>query len=130
MTYGLGGRLLGLVVECRVADRERFLGAGQHFVEQQHFFLRPATAGGASGSEVLVGDAGEEAVVGVGGELAGALGRGERLLRHAGEVEVPGRDRAGRGGGQHADAAGVVVRAGQRFVAGQIDEPVEQVAAA
>ena len=37
-------------------------------------------------------------------------------------------DRAGGGGGQHADAADVVVRAGQPFVRDDVEECVEHVA--
>ena len=42
---------------------------------------------------------------------------------------MAGRDGAGRGGREHADAAGVVEWARKRLVPGQIDEPVEQSAA-
>ena len=103
----------------------RSLGPREHFVEQQHFVLRTLDGRQLGGGPRLVGRVGEEAVVGLGVESAGPLGRGERLLRHAGEKHVLGVDRAGGGGREDADAAGVVEAARQRFVLGEVDEQVE-----
>ena len=72
---------------------------------------------------------GEVAIVGVGGEAAGRLGRWERLLAHAGEEKMLGRDVAGGGGGQHADAAGFVVRARERDVGGDVAKQCEKLGA-
>jgi hypothetical protein len=63
-----GREFLGFAVECGVADCERFLGAADHFVEEQHFVLSAASIGWRClkcCDLALMGRRGEETVVGV-----------------------------------------------------------------